>query len=1138
MKNSKPIGGLIYNSLNKILLIMRISSLLLIFGILQLQATEIYSQKTRISLEVKETKLNVVLDRIEKESEFYFLYNEKLFDTDRIVSIKAKDELVSVILDGLFHGTDVKYTIIDRKIILAPGYLTRGLENVKNAQQQRVTGIVTDAVSGEPVIGANIIIEGTTIGVITDTDGQFIIDVPGVNSTLLVSFIGYISEKVSLNGQPKVHIKLVPDIKNLEEVVVVGYGVEKKKLTTGATSQVKAEDIEKVHATRLEQVLQGRTPGVTATTVSGQPGEGMKIFIRGMGTIGNHNPLFIVDGVPTSDINYLNPSDIATIDVLKDGASSAIYGSRAANGVVLITTKKGEKGKMQVSLDTYYGIQNMAKKLPMLTAEQYASIINEASYNSGAPLPFSAGQVANMGKGTDWQNEMLNKNAPVHNYSLSATGGTDRVSYSTAVSYFSQEGIISVNDNSKFDRISARINTEAKPFDFIKTGENLTFTHTNKKGITTNDIYNNYVRNVINTSPVFPVRDSNGLYSKSYWTDEANPIAYMEVANQNKYMTDKLVGNMFIEIQPVKNLVFRSDYGIDLSFSNNNMFMPVYDLSSKVQNTTNSATMQSFRWFNWNFENTVSYQTNIGRHSLKGLAGITSFEQNYTSLHVNRTNIIGYNDLEHAIIDNATGVPSVWGGRSREALFSYFGRLNYNYAEKYMLMASLRRDGSSKFGPNNKYAVFPSIAAGWVVSQEEFMKHVNSVQSLKIRASFGVNGNQSISSSQYAFLVNKDRNMMYFFGTDRDGVQYIGQSPTVLSNPNVKWESSQQTNIGFDLRVLNSLDLTFDWYKKTTKDWLVKAPIMSTAGLDAPAQNKGSVDNTGFEISLGYSKSAGEFNFHVNTSMAVNKNKVTAISEESTFIEGSSGVLYNGIDPMNRVQVGYPIGYFYGYKTAGIFQNQEEIENYSKLNTSTNQMVKIQGNAMPGDIKFVDLNDDGVISSNDKTYLGDAFPKIVLGFNFNADYKGFDLAVSLAGSFGHKIAFAGGREFNNPYSNYTTAILDRWTGEGTSNKIPRVTLGSEANKNYQRFSDLLLHDGSFVRVKTINLGYTLNKFALRNLSIQQLRVFVSADNVFTFTKYPGYDPEVGYGSQSWDQGIDVGAYPRARTLSLGLSVKF
>lgn len=1039
--------------------------------------------------------------------------------------------------------------------------------DVSLAQERIISGLITDE-AGAPLPGVNVIIKGTTTGAVTDINGKYSINVPGDEAILSISYIGYSSQEIKVEKQTIINISLKEEATQLNEVVVIGYGTQKKKLTTGANLHVGNQEIEKMHSLRIEQALQGSAPGVQITANSGQPGEALKVRIRGVGTVGNSDPIYVVDGTPVQDINYINPSDIESVDVLKDAASAAIYGTRAANGVLLITTKKGNIGGMTVSVDAYSGIQNTPKKLSLLNNQQYAVIMKEKLANSGlsdeSRLPYTSHFIDSISNwtGTNWMDYLFRKNAPQNSITVSLNGAGEKSNYSSSISYFKQGGIIGSAGQSDFERISARINTENRLYkDIFRMGENLVYTHSIKKGLGVADIYNSVVRGFANASPVFLAYDytkpdSIDNFGRSPWPDESNPIGDMTYKYINKTTIDQVVGDIYAELEVIKGLKLKTDYGIDFSYKDYNEFQPTYNLTPIDLNTYPYALQSIDLIYTSNFENNITYSTSIDKHNINILLGNTVWQSNRFYVYGKKYGLI-FNDFDHAILDNGTidSTQKATGTKLDKAMLSYYGRVNYNYNEKYLFSFSIRRDGSSKFGPKNRWGNFPSASVGWIMSQEDFMKY-NGLDFLKIRASWGRNGNDQIPDFLYESTVSSQyRN--YYFGYLEN--KSYGTSPDNVSNPGLKWEQSEQLDFGFDSRFLKNFSLTFDWYNKKTIDLLVNVPLPDIAGAgNTPGatgtkvyKNGGDVLNKGFEVDLSYQKIHGDLTFKVEANFAYNKNEVTKINNSEGIIHGDPSALFNGCDEIFRAKEGYPIGYFYGYKTAGIFQNGKDVQNYTAVDSSGIPIldrlynpVVIQPSAKAGDIKFIDVNRDGKIDLNDRTMIGDPNPDFTYGFNFNAEYKGFDFSISAQGIQGNQIV-ANLRIKERDFPNYTTDILNRWHGEGTSNKIPRVTLTTyDSNQNYQKISDALyVFDGSYLKIRSINIGYDLARNLLKG-KIKKCRVYMSALNVLTITKYPGLDPEVGWGPydklryENFGTGIDIGYYPSPVSYLAGLQVTF
>ena len=1032
------------------------------------------------------------------------------------------------------------------------------LLSVAGLYAQSVRGISGTVTSeGEPLTGASVVEKGTTNGTLVDVDGKFTLSVKE-NATIEVSYIGFTPKTFAVGQQTVFNVELKEEANVLNEVVAIGYGVQKKKLNTGATLQVKGDEVAKLNTTNPLQALQGQAPGVQISSTSGQPGADMKVTIRGLGTVGNSGPLYIIDGIE-GDISVLNAADIQSIDVLKDAASAAIYGAQAANGVILVTTKQGSKGKGQVSFDAYYGVQNVARKAKMLNANEYMAIMNEQALNSGSALfDFdSMGTLAN----TNWINQMFKDDAKTENYSLNVNGGSEASVYALSLNYTSQEGIVGGKDVSNYERYGFRINTEHKLYkEVLKVGQHLNFNYIKNRGISVGNQYNNTLRGAFTTSPLSPVYSDNNIYDSPYndtsnspwYNGDGNPYGLMMTNSNNKSDSQKLMADIYAELEPIKNLKLKSVFGINYYASEYRSFEPFYQFSVYTYNKNNTTTLQNMsKGHTLTWTNTAGYDFTLADdHAINALVGMEATRYQGTFLSGSNWNLLSqFNDFSHAYLDNTTGQAHLdsdgnivetrsVGGRPEHDYrrVSYFGRVGYNYKEKYMFNATLRADGSSKFAKGNRWGYFPSFSAGWVITNEDFMQSIvesRTLDFLKLRLSWGQVGNQNIDDDQYLAPINtstgytsSDPAAYYNFGTNKTNT--AGAYPSRLSNESVKWETSEQLNIGFDAYMLrNRLGINADFYTKKTKDWLVVAPILATAGAGAPYINGGDVKNTGIELGLTWRDNIGQVNYNIGVNGSYNKNKVGNIPTDDGIIHGLTGMLYDNSEEFYRAQNGYAIGYFWGYKTAGVFQSEEDIEAWKAAGNGI-----LQADVKPGDVKYVDLDKNGKIDATDKTDLGNGMPDFSFGFNIGFEYKGFDFNLNANGVMGNKIVQSY-RNHTNKQANYTTAILNRWTGEGTSNKIPRVT---ETNINWQ-FSDLYLQDGDFLRISNISIGYDFAK--LINLKcISQCRLYASVQNAFTFTKYDGMDPEIGYGTSGWVSGIDLGYYPRPRTYLFGVNLKF
>jgi len=1005
------------------------------------------------------------------------------------------------------------------------------------AQQRQVIGRVTGTSNGQPIPGVVIKVKGKTGGAATDQNGAYSIQAQA-GDVLQFSSIGFTTKEATVAATGNINVSLAEDNQELEEVVVVGYGVQQKKLVTGATVQVKGETLQRQSTTNALQGLQGQTPGVQIASTSGQPGEAMRVTIRGLGTIGNSGPLYVVDGVLTGDITYLNAADIESIDVLKDAASAAIYGSQAANGVVLVTTRTGKRGQQAaITFDAYAGIQNVAKKTDMLNASEFASIMNEAAINGGKQPIFTNDQILAYGEGTNWLDQMFVKDALTQNYSLGASGASDVSVFSTAFSYTSQEGIVGGKDLSNYERYSFRINSEHNFYkDILKIGQHLTYTDINNNGIGVGNQYNNALRGAFNTSPFVKMYDENGNFfdnSSSSWNNgEANPYAQMVYGNQNRRNNQRLLGDVYLTVEPIKNLKFRTSLGMDYNAAESRSFVPIYQLSIYAYNLTTRASQSMNKGKSLIWDNLLSYKFNVNNdHDFEVMAGSSAYQADGSNIFGTNTNLI-FEDLDHAWLSNATGknIAGISLGGApydEDRRMSYFGRLNYNYKQTYLLNATFRADGSSRFSSQNRWGYFPSISAGWVATNEKFMEGQRSwLDFFKLRASWGQVGNQNIAAFQYLAPITLS-NTNYIFGPE-EGTLVPGAYPSRIANPGLKWETSEQSNIGFDANILKGmLSINFDWYQKTTKDWLISAPILATAGADAPFINGGNVKNTGVELAITFKNKVGDFNYSIGVNGAYNKNTVGNIPTADGIVHGLTNQLFDNAQEFYRAQSGFPIGYFWGLKTNGIFQNEAEVQAYQANGR------QIQPTAAPGDVRYVDLNDDGTIDGADRTMIGNPNPDYTFGITLSGDYKGFDFSVVASGVAGNDIVQSY-RNQANPYGNYTSRILDRWRGEGSSNTTPRVT---EDNRNWTNFSDLYVQSGDYLRISNVTLGYDLGR-VFKKSYLKQVRLYASALNLYTFTKYDGMDPEIGYGSEGFSSGVDVGYYPRPRTFMFGANFRF
>ena len=1053
------------------------------------------------------------------------------------------------------------------------------------AQAQKVSGVVKD-VAGDPIIGATVKVQGTNEAAITDFDGNFTVNAAS-NATLNVSYVGFVTQQVKVGGKSNLTITLEEDNTTLNDVVVIGYGTMKKKLVTGATVQVKGDDIAKLNTTNALEAMQSSTPGVQITSSSTQPGKGYKVYIRGMGTIGDAQPLYVIDGVAGGNLDGINPNDIESIDILKDAASAAIYGARAANGVILVTTKQGKVGKVEITYNGAMGWSNAYKRPQLLNAQQYMTIMDEYSFNtSGQKVNFAdyvpqdiLNKVANGWEGTDWWAAFENKNAVQQNHSVTLTGGSDRSKFAMSYTYTGNEGIMGADRASYYKRHTIRINSDhvllkAKDFDAITIGENISIGYSKNHDLAEDGMYWSYIHSLLQTNPLVPMYADNGeLYNHAKygagWNDYwfSNPYEGLDKGSYNSIQERRDLNasaTAFVTIQPIKGLRFRSQFNYNWGAGAYRSF-GIPRSPSSGSGTVESYSVSQSTWLNSNFsiENTLTYDLPmLGGHKISAMIG-QSFQSTGWSTNLSGSNSANegsqyatLKDWNSAYLKNFStdlGNATLSGNpNDEEYLASWFGRVTWDWNERYMATVTVRRDGSSIFNKGQRWGTFPSVSAGWVITNEPFMGKTSSwLDFLKIRASWGQNGNNRIAKYQYLATIaqsGSNGDSGYKFSDSMDytlnGKPNVGAYANIVPNPDVTWETSEQLDLGFDARFLNSrLGLSFDWYKKTTKDWLIVAPRIAIEGTNPAYINGGDVENKGFEIAVTWNDKIGkDFSYNVGVNFATNKNKVTRIANETGYINGPGGILSQGTEFLYRAQIDKPLGYFYGMSYSGIWQNQEEIDAARAAGKA------VLDNAQPGDCIWDDWNGDGKITYAeakdadgndicDRHEIGNPNPDVTLGVNLGLSWKGLDFSVNGAGAFGQQV-MRSYRSFSDSWwNNYDTTIFNRWHGEGTSNSVPCISGTGHPNTNY--VSTRYMEDADYFKIKTVTLGYDF-KHLWKACPFQQLRLYVQAQNLYTFTKYTGLDPEVGNsaGADSWASGIDLGLYPPSRTFLVGASIKF
>ena len=1047
------------------------------------------------------------------------------------------------------------------------------------AQTMVVNGVVVDEM-GEPVIGANAYVKGTTIGAITDIDGNFSLTGVPVGATIGFSFVGYIPQE--LPARMKMNVVLVEDKKLLEDVVVVGYGVQKKSVVTAAIAKVSSEDLEGKAPVRIDNALKGLAAGVNVTANSGQPGESSRVRVRGTGSYNASDPLYIVDGIPLEGgLDIVNPNDIESIEVLKDAASGAIYGARAANGVIIVTTKKGKQGKAQINYNASWGWQTAWKHRDVTNATEYAVLQNEKYVNAGMdPLyadPYNLtdamGNAIPLNGGTDWQSLVFNDNAPIVNHDVSVSGANDRMNYYVSLGYFSQEGIVGGNyGQSNYDRLTLRSNSNYTLIDATKERNflnkldlsvNLSYLRTHSTGISTNSEFGSVLGSALYMSPILtptvsgayaekmrsnysefdlPADENGNLYSiPNYggtYQEMNNPLAMMVAQTPTKNWSHKFVPHFNVTLGLWDNLKYSFSYSADLSFwGYDGAVKSLYYLSGNNNTDHTSATQFSAKSDHWQIENVISYDKELGRHSFNIVLGQSAYKSKGAEIGGSRWNLVNINkpSINYATgnvefskdadgnITGATVEHSVWGGPYTEhTLSSLFARGSYNYDERYMFQFTLRRDGSSRFGSNNKYGVFPSFSLGWNFVREPYFNMPEWVTIGKLRYSWGKNGYENIGDFTYTTLTSMGNNVLF----GRIATKQNGSKANRIANPDLKWEESEQHDLGIDLGFMkDALTLSVDYFIKKTNGMILAMPIPSYVGETKPLGNVGDMENKGVEIELGWKGHISDFHYSLKGNVSYVKNTLKNLGNTEGFLnfDGIQGIAGGG----TRAENGQPFPFFYGYKTDGVFQNMDEVRAYTNADGQL-----IQPKAVPGDVRFVDVNGDGQITTDDRTNIGNGTPDWTFGFNANADWKGFDFNIFLQGVQGSDVFDATYR--SDVFSgNYPKWMLNRWTGEGTSDKYPRLSLQDETN---WQVSDLYVCDGSYLRIKNMSLGYTLPAKLTRRAFIERFRIYGMVENLVTWTKYWGFDPEIASGGTSL--GIDRGVYPQARTWTVGFNIAF
>lgn len=1101
---------------NQIYKIMRITTFLLMVCVFCTYAENTHSQNARVNLNKSNVRLNEILTDIESQTDYLFVYNNQV-NVSQVASVKAKQQPVSEVLDKLLTNTDIAYVMEGMHIVLSKRASTTGL----SAQQQAHTikGTVLDS-GGIPIIGANILIKGTTRGVISDIDGNFTLEADG-NAVLEVSYIGYLKKEVAVNNQQNLRIVLQEDSKALDEVVVIGYGTQKKADLTGAVANISTDKLNTQSNVNIGQALQGKIAGVDIVSQGGAPGQSSRIMVRGIGTLNNASPLYIVDGMYMSNMDHLNPNDIESIDVLKDASSAAIYGSRAANGVIIVTTKSGSntEGKPIIDASVNIGVQTPSKYLEMLNADEWAKLTTVSRKAIGAaPLDMSQ----NITESNDWQDIMMGP-ALMQNYNLTVRGGTKYFTYYTGLGYVNQDGTI---DGTNYQRFNIQFKSEYKR-GWFTFGNNIVLSSQQN-----NPLYGfsrgGYIGIILQSIPTlhkFDPENDKGGYGKVYGdaTDIPNPLGILDTNLTNRtWNTYNAYINLYAEIKLPWGFKYRLNATPDFSFERNTTYENIFDFGLR-NNAVSNMKEDRYNRNNYLIENLLTFDRTFGKHKVNALLGY-SF-QKYRNRYImasGRGLPDGIHEVGAATQDRLN---DTWLKES--ALTSVISRVFYSYDNRYLFTATYRRDGSSKFAKGNRYGHFPSASVGWNVAEEHFMRNTRSwLDQFKLRGGYGVLGNQEIEDYMYASVITSNINY-----PDGNGGLISGAFPKDFANPAIKWESTAMTNVGVDLAFMNSrLMVTADWYRKDTKDILLTVPIpVSTGGANDPVRNAGKIKNTGMEWTVNWNDApTRDFSYGVTFTGNAMKNEVVEMGDANQVIEGGKNRLNVAT---TRTLAGYPIGGFWLIPTDGIFQNDAEIASYVKDGTL------IQPNAKPGDIRFKDSNKDGKITDADRVYCGSPFPSVTLGLNFNAAYKGFDFLLGMQAVVGNKVYNATRLELEgvNKGTNFLATTKDYWTPENPNASHPRL-VWDDPNLNSRPQSDRYLENGSFFRLRNLQVGYTFPNQWFQN-RIQKLRAYISAENLFTITGYSGYTPDTNSGDAT-SRGFDNFTYPTNRVFMLGLNLTF
>ena len=1060
-----------------------------------------------ISLEIEKESLDQALLTVSKKAGLRLTFKGDILSYNKKISLHNKNISISEALTKILDETDLDfYFSKEGYLLIQPSHL----EDDIIFEQQEISGTVVDDANGEPLPGVNIIVKDQpNIGTTTNIDGEYSLEVPDEANVLVFSFIGFETQEIEINGRNRINVVLTGAVLPGEELVVVGYGFQKKRDLTGSVSRVEGEELVSIPSSSVEDALQGKIAGVQVLPVDGRPGQSPEIRIRGVGTLNNSSPLFVVDGLLLDDISFLDSKDIESVDVLKDASSTAIYGSRGANGVVIVTTKKGRRGDTQISMRSTFGFQEVANELEVANAREFATLVNESEANAGRSPIFENPEAFD--EGTDWQDLIFRDAAPTQNYQLSVRGGNDNSIYFVSANYFQQDGVVR---ESSFQRVNLRVNNEYFASDNVTVGHNVTFNFQDQDSEAQQPIITQALRADPTTRPF---DDEGNFFDTTINGASVNPVASQQLTSPET-ITYSILGDAFANITFLENFRLRSSFGLNLRRSEFKEFIPEFDISTLQRNPDSRINVRDTKITQWNSQNTLNYINDWGDHAVNVLSGLTFEEFKFEDLGGSRINIPGSGPefffLDAGEEEGQTNFNSsnAWG------IISFLGRVNYSYKDRYLVTASFRRDGSSRFADRNRWGNFPSAALGWVISSEPFFEDVPYISFLKLRTSWGITGNDKIDTNAAIPTVNDNTSV---FGENED--IRTGRTISRIANPNLRWEETTQYDVGLEINFLNEKFTTeLDWFRRQTDDILIDVPIPGSVGAFAPVINAADVVNRGFELTLQWREQRRNFSYSIGFNGTTIHNEVKSLGQglEEIFDGGTRNLGFT-----TRTATGQPIGSFFGFKVDGVFQTQEDIDNSPS-----------RPGDQPGDLKLVDLNGDGVIDSDDRTDLGSPIPDFVYGFNLAGSYKNFDLAMDFDGQTGNQILNARLAIRGFRVLNYDRVFLDRWTGPGTSNTVPRIT---EGGNNFE--TDRFLEDGGFLRLRNIQLGYTLPINTL-GLDFSRIRFFANATNVFTKSDFNGFNPQVAgrnQGSTVTASGIaDENLFPIARTYTFGVEVDF